>query len=111
MPHFLCKLKPPRASFLSDMNEEETLIMRRHREYWMPRVEIGVVIAMGPVADPAGGYDIAIVEANSRMALDAMLMSDPALLSHRGFTYEVFSMPALAARPSLPLAPVHSVSP
>ena len=77
----------------------------------MPRVEIGVVIAMGPVADPSGAYGVAIIEANSRMALDAMLMSDPALLSHRGFAYEVFSMPTLAVRPSLPLAPVHSVTP
>jgi uncharacterized protein len=111
MAHFLCKLTPPRPSFLADMNEEETLIMRRHREYWMPRVEIGVVIAMGSVADPSGAYGVAIIEANSCMALDAMLMSDPALLSHRGFAYEVFSMPTLAARPSLPLAPVHSVSP
>lgn len=111
MPHFFCRLKPPRADFLADMDEDELLVMRRHREYWMPRVEIGVVIAMGPVADPSGGYGIAIVEATSRMALDAMLRSDPALLSQRGFSYDVFPMPALAARPSLPLAPVHSVSP
>ncbi len=40
--------------------------MRRHREYWTPRVEIGVVIAMGPVADPAGAYGVAIIEAASR---------------------------------------------
>ena len=46
--------------------------MRGHREYWMPRVEIGVVIAMGPVADPAGGYGVAIIEAPSRAALEAM---------------------------------------
>ena len=52
MSHFLCKLKPPRPTFLSDMSSDETLVMRRHREYWTPRVEIGVVIAMGPVADP-----------------------------------------------------------
>lgn len=111
MPHFFCRLNPPRARFLIDMDEDEQLVMRRHREYWMPRVEIGVVIAMGPVADPSGGYGLAIVEAPSRMALDAMLQSDPAVLSNRGFSYEVFPMPALAARPSLPLAPVHSVSP
>ena len=51
--------------------------MRRHREYWTPRVEIGVVIAMGPVADPAGAYGVAIIEAPSRPALDAMLASRP----------------------------------
>ena len=111
MPHFLCKLKPPRPTFLTDMTSEEALVMRGHREYWMPRVEIGVVIAMGPVADPAGGYGVAIVEAGSRAALDAMLQSDPAILSNRGFSYETFLMPALAVRPSLPLAPVNSVTP
>jgi len=111
MPHFFCKLKPPRPTFIADMSEDERLVMRRHREYWMPRVEIGVVIAMGPVMDPAGGYGVAIVEAASPAALGAMLDSDPAILSGRGFAYETFPMPALSARPSLPLAPVTSVTP
>ena len=46
--------------------------MRAHREYWTPRVETGVVVAMGPVADPAGGYGVAIIEAASEAALEAM---------------------------------------
>ena len=62
--------------------------MRGHREYWMPRVEIGVVIAMGPVADPSGAYGVAIIEAPSLAALEAMQASDPAILSTRGFAYE-----------------------
>jgi uncharacterized protein YciI len=111
MPHFLCKLVPPRPTFLADMSAEEALTMRRHREYWTPRVESGVVVAMGPVADPAGAYGIAIIEARSEAALEAMLESDPAILSKTGFSYEVFGMPAIAVRPSLPLAPVDSVTP
>jgi uncharacterized protein len=111
MSHFLCKLKPPRPTFLADMSSEEALVMRRHREYWTPRVEIGVVIAMGPVADPAGGYGVAIIEAPSQAALEAMLAADPAMLSKRGFSYETFPMPAIAVRPSLPLAPIDSVTP
>ena len=111
MSHFLCRLNPPRKTFLADMSEDEALVMRRHREYWTPRVEIGVVIAMGPVDDPAGAYGVAIIEARSRMALDAMLASDPAILSKRGFSYDVFPMPAIAVRPSLPLAPIGSVTP
>jgi len=93
------------------MDADEALIMRRHREYWTPRIEIGVVIAMGPVADPSGGYGIAIMEAHSRTALDAMLAADPAILAARGFAWEVLPMPAIAVRPSLPLAPIDSVSP
>ena len=111
MSHFLCRLRPPRSTFLSDMTADEALVMRRHREYWTPRVEIGVVIAMGPVADPAGAYGVAIIEVPSEAALDAMLASDPAILSKAGFSYEVFRMPAIAVRPSLPLAPIDSVTP
>ncbi len=85
--------------------------MRGHREYWMPRVEIGVVIAMGPVADPAGAYGVAIIEAPSLAALEAMQASDPAILAKRGFVYENFLMPTIAVRPSMPLAPITSVTP
>ena len=28
MPHFLCKLKPPRPTFLADMSADEALVMR-----------------------------------------------------------------------------------
>jgi uncharacterized protein YciI len=111
MPHYLCKLKPPRPTFLTDMTAEEALVMRGHREYWTPRVESGVVIAMGPVADPAGAYGVAIVEAPSLNALEAMQASDPAVTSGRGFAYENFLMAAIAVRPSMPLAPIDSVTP
>ena len=111
MSHFLCRLNRPRPTFLADMTGDEALVMRRHREFWTPRVEIGVVIAMGPVADPAGAYGVAIIEAASRAALDAMLMADPAILAGRGFSYDVFPMPAIAVRPSLSLAPIDSVTP
>ena len=111
MPHYLCKLRPPRPTFMADMTSDERLLMRAHREYWTPRVEIGVVVAMGPVADPAGGYGVAIVEATSETALDAMLAADPVIAAGRGFAYEICPMLAIAVRPSLPLAPITSVSP
>jgi uncharacterized protein YciI len=111
MPHFLCKLMPPRPTFITDMSPEEALVMRGHREYWMPRVEIGVVIAMGPVVDPSGGYGVAIIEAPSFAALEAMQASDPAIASGRGLAYENLLMPMIAVRPSMPLAPIDSVTP
>ena len=111
MLHYLCKLKPPRPTFLKDMTPEEAMVMRGHREYWMPWVEIGAVIAMGPVADPAGAYGVAIIEAPSLAALEAMQASDPAILAKRGFVYENFPMPTIAVRPSMPLAPITSVTP
>jgi len=111
MPHFLCKLVPPRPTFISDMSPEEALVMRRHREYWTPHVEKGVVIAMGPVDDPSGGYGVAIVEAHSQAALEAMQAGDPAIASGRGFVYANFPMLGIAVRPSLPLSPITSVTP
>jgi uncharacterized protein len=111
MPHYFCKLRPPRTTFIADMTSDEALVMRAHREYWMPRVETGVVVAMGPVADPAGGYGLMIIEAGSEAALEAMLASDPAIVSERGFSYEKFVMPAIAVRPSMPLTPITSVTP
>ena len=111
MPHYLCKLRPPRATFIDDMTPEETLLMRAHREYWTPRVEMGVVVAMGPVGDPAGGYGVAIIEAASEAALEAMQEADPIIAAGRGFAYENLPMLAIAVRPSLPLAPVTSVTP
>jgi len=111
MPHYLCKLKPPRPTFIDDMSGDEALLMRAHREYWTPRVETGVVIAMGAVADPAGGYGVAIIEAASQAALETMLGADPVIAAGRGFAYETLFMPAIAVRPSLQLAPITSVAP
>ena len=111
MPHYLCKLRPPRTTFISDMTSDEVKLMRAHREYWMPRVETGVVIAMGPVADPAGGYGVAIIEAASDAALEAMQQGDPVITARVGFGYENRRMLVIAVRPSQPLAPVTSVAP
>ena len=86
--------------------------MRAHREYWTPRVETGSrCVAMGPVAHPAGGYGVAIIEAASKSALEALLASDPVIAAGCGFSYESHLMPMIAVRPSMPLAPITSVTP
>src|SRR5271163_1923206 len=108
MPHYFCKLRPPRPTFISDMTSDEAQLMRAHREYWTPRVETGVVIAMGPVADPTGGYGVAIIEAASEAALEAMLEADPAitadvaLLMKTGACSGSRCVPASRSRRSLP---------
>ena len=63
MPHFLCRLTPPRPSFLADMTDEERALMAAHSRYWRPYVEVGRVAAIGAVADPAGAWGVAIIEA------------------------------------------------
>jgi hypothetical protein len=111
MPHFLCKLWPPRKTFAVDMTAEERQVMLAHRDYWLPYVGAGTVIAMGPVADPEGLWGVSIVNAPSREMLETWQSRDPAVLAGRGFTYETFSMPAIQVAPIEPLAPVYSVTP
>jgi uncharacterized protein len=111
VPYFLCRLLPPRKTFLIDMTSEESELMRAHRSYWRPFVETGVVMAMGPVADPAGGWGLAILEAASLEAAKELEASDPVTLANRGFAYETHPMPALSIRPAEPRAPVSSISP
>ena len=111
MPHFLAKLTPPRPTFGSDMTDDEQEVMRAHVDYWLPHIGAGIVIAMGPVADPAGAWGVAIVNAPSLSWLRGEQAKDPAILSGRGFAYDNFPMPALKVAPVEPLAPVSSISP
>ena len=59
------KLVPPRKAFAVDMTAQEASVMRAHVDYWLPQSMPGIVIAMGPVADPAGDWGVAIVNAPS----------------------------------------------
>ena len=111
MPHFLCRLTPPRSTFMADMSDEERSLMGAHVFYWRPFVEVGTVIAMGPVADPAGAWALAIIEVASPQALGALLARDPAILAERGFHYTTYPMPTIAVRPGDAKAPVSSISP
>ena len=111
MPYFFAKLIPPRASFVSDMNDAERSVMLAHQDYWLPQVNAGVVVAMGSVLDPRGGYGALIVNADSTEMLEGWQAKDPAILSSLGFIYENASMPHIRIAPTEPLAPVHSISP
>jgi hypothetical protein len=111
MPHFLCRLTPPRKTFMADMADDERALMGAHRAYWAPFVEVGTVIALGAVDDPAGAWGVAILETASPAATRALLSRDPVMTANRGFTYETYAMPTIAVRPAEPRAPVSSISP
>ena len=90
--HFFLKLNPPRASFTMDMTETERQVMMQHVAYWKPYVDDGTVIVLGPVADPKGGYGIAIVEVDSEEYLNELISKDPA----NGLnSYEVYPIRAV----------------
>jgi hypothetical protein len=76
--NFFLKLNPPRASFMKDMTEQERDIMQKHVAYWAPYVQSGLVIVLGPVMDPKGGYGVAVVAVDDEQELDAIITNDPA---------------------------------
>ncbi len=95
MAYYLCKLVLPRPSFLADMSGEERALMLAHQAYMRPHVDSGLVIAMGAVADPSGGWGLGLAETASRAELDAILDGDPIILAGQGFRFETHPIPQL----------------
>ena len=92
--HFFLKLNPPRTSFTVDMTAEEKGIMQQHVQYWAPYVHDGTVIVLGPVADPKGGYGIAVVGVSDESVLGKLVENDPA----NGLcSYEIHPMRAVTS--------------
>ena len=90
---FFLKLNPPRPSFMNDMNEEEKMVMQEHVAYWAPHVRSGIVLVLGPVMDPSGGYGMAVIRVNDEQEVFDLISNDPA----NGLnTYEVFPMLAVS---------------
>jgi uncharacterized protein len=87
--HFFLKLNPPRASFTIDMTDDEKLVMQHHVNYWKPYVDNGLVLVLGPVFDPKGGFRVAIIGVEDEMQLETLVENDPANgLNH----YEIYPM-------------------
>jgi uncharacterized protein YciI len=111
MGWYLSKLIPPRPSFLIDMSEAERAAMLAHQDYWLPQLNAGLVLAMGPVADPKGAYGVMLAQAPSLKMLEDWQSQDPAIAAGLGFAFENHPMPAIKVAPIEPLAPVSSISP
>jgi len=89
--YFFLKLNPPRATFTIEMTTDERLIMQHHVEYWKPYVDKGIVLVLGPVLDPKGGFGIAIIGVNDEKQLETIIANDPA----NGLnSYEIYPMKA-----------------
>lgn len=93
--HYFLKLNPPRTTFAQDMTAEENKIMQRHVIYWKELMDKGIVIAFGPVFDPACTYGIGIIEIADEALLHEIQMNDPALKA--GNKYETYPMRAITA--------------
>ena len=94
MPAFFCKLVPPRSTFAQDIAPAEAAVMGQHALYWQGRIERGVrVFALGLVADPAGAFGVAIIEADGEATVRALADADPAIQAGIGMRYEIHPMP------------------
>lgn len=94
MSSFFCKLVPPRSTFMHDLTPAEAVVMGQHASYWKTLIEQGVrVFALGPVADPAGGFGVAVIEVADEVAINALTDDDPAIKSGIGMHYEIHPMP------------------
>jgi hypothetical protein len=102
MAHFLLKLRPPRASFISDMTEAEAGLMGEHAAY-LKSAE-GVVL-FGPVADPAGPWGMAVVSVADEKAAEAITAKDPLIRADTGFSYEILPMLSAVAGTAYPADP------
>ena len=91
--HFFCKLVPPRPDFAQTMTDAERATMREHVAYWTGKVTTGNALLFGPVADPAGGYGIGIMKADSLEAMHALRDADPVIMAAAGFRYDISPMP------------------
>ncbi len=85
---YLLRLIPPRPTFAQDMTDDERAVMQRHVEYWRGKLAERVVIAFGPVADPAGAWGLGLVLARDEAEVAAFEAADPAVRGAIGMRYE-----------------------
>jgi uncharacterized protein YciI len=97
MKYYLCKFIPPRTDFLATMSADEKRWMGEHGQYLNDLLAQGVVVAHGPVMDPAGGYGVSLFQIDDAQDIAALTSQDPIVRNGVGH-YEHFKMPSLKAR-------------
>ena len=97
MKFYLCKYIPPRADFLATMSADETVWMKQHAAYLDDLLAKGLIVAHGPVIDPAGGYGLSLYQVPDDQEITELTSEDPIVKQGVGH-YEHFRMPHLKAR-------------
>ena len=97
MKYYLCKFIPPRADFLPTMSVDEREWMKQHGDYLIELLEQGVVVAHGPVMDPAGGYGVSLFQIADDREISVLTAEDPIIKNGVGH-YEHHPMLQLKSR-------------
>jgi uncharacterized protein YndB with AHSA1/START domain len=90
--YFLCRLVPPRPTFMQDMTEAELALMKDHGAYWAKNHAENTAILWGPVVDPKGGWGVGILCVDSEEQASQLEVNDPVMRANKGFTYERLPM-------------------
>ena len=93
--YFFYKLNAPRPTFPDDITPAELVLMQQHIAYLTGLMKQGMVVAFGPVVDPAGSYGIGILRLENSEDAMALGANDPAIRADAGFSFEVRPMPRL----------------
>lgn len=83
MSFFLYRFTP-RPDFRETMTEAETATMHDHVAYWRTLADKGTAVVFGPVADPAGGWGVAVIESESEDEAQAIRAADPVVVNDLG---------------------------
>ena len=78
--HFFMRLVPPRPIFPGSMTEQELDLMKQHVQYVTQAFDAGVVLAFGPVLDPAGAFGIALLEVDEAAEAEEFARKDPSIV-------------------------------
>jgi len=97
MKFYLCKFIPPRADFLATMSADEKTWMGEHGAFLNDLLDQGIVVAHGPVMDPAGGYGVSLFQIEDGQDIEAFTSQDPIVKNGVG-RYEHFKMLGLKSR-------------
>jgi uncharacterized protein YndB with AHSA1/START domain len=84
--YFVARLLGPRPDFARTLSAEELAMMQAHVRYWLPVMESGKVLALGPVDDPNWTYGIGIMRVDSEEELLELQRNDPAIVLGKGGT-------------------------
>ena len=97
MKYYLCKFMPPRADFLATMSADEREWMQQHGRYLDQLLEQGLLVAHGPVMDPAGAYGVSLFRIADDQDIAALTSADP-IIQHGVGHYEHHPMLHLKSR-------------
>ena len=79
MAEWVYVLRPPRQSFVDDMTDEESAVMREHFGYLKQLLADGKLILAGPSLGPVFG--LAVFEAGDEAEARRIMAGDPAVSS------------------------------